>query len=72
MEAATDSDLFYKISGKTNNNNNDNNNKWNQQMQTDRTIHNNKPDIVISDNVKETCMLIHVEILEDKCDKEES
>jgi hypothetical protein len=41
-------------------------------MQTDRTIHNNKPDIVICDNVKETCMLIHAETLEVKCDEEES
>jgi len=23
---------------------------WNQQIQTDRTIHNNKPDNIISDN----------------------
>jgi hypothetical protein len=26
---------------------------WNQQVQTDRTIRNNKPDIIISDNEKE-------------------
>jgi hypothetical protein len=31
---------------------------WNQQVQTDRTIPNNKPDIVIRDNEKGTCMLI--------------
>jgi hypothetical protein len=31
---------------------------WNQQVQTDRTIPNNKPYIVISDNEKRTCMLI--------------
>jgi len=30
---------------------------WNQQIQTDRTIPNNKPDIIIRDNEKETCML---------------
>jgi len=51
------------------NNNNNNNNKgvkvtilWNQQVQTDRTIPNNKPDIIIRDNEKETCMLIDVAI----------
>jgi len=35
---------------------------WNQQIQTDRTIPNNKPDIIIRDNVKGTCMLIDVAI----------
>jgi hypothetical protein len=35
---------------------------WKQQVQTDRTIHNNKPDIIIRDNGKETCMLIDVAI----------
>ena len=34
---------------------------WNQQVQTDRTIPNNKPDI-IRDNQKGTCMLIDVAI----------
>jgi excinuclease UvrABC nuclease subunit len=29
---------------------------WNQQVQTDRTIPNNKPDIIIRDNEKRTCM----------------
>jgi hypothetical protein len=33
---------------------------WNQQVQTDRTISNSKPDIIIRDNEKETCMLIDV------------
>jgi len=33
---------------------------WNQQIQIDRTIPNNKPDIVIHDNEKGTCMLIDV------------
>jgi len=33
-----------------------------QQIQTDRTIPNNKPDIIISDNEKGTCMLIDVSI----------
>ena len=37
-------------------NNNNNNNK------TDRTIPNNKPDIIIRDNEKRTCMLIDVAI----------
>jgi hypothetical protein len=41
---------------------------WNQQIQTDRTIPNNKPDIIIRDNEKGTCMLIDVAILGDKCD----
>jgi hypothetical protein len=31
-------------------------------VQTDRTIPNNKPDIIIRDNEKRTCMLIDVEI----------
>ena len=35
---------------------------WYQQVQTDRTIPNNKPDIIIHDNEKETCMLIDVAI----------
>ena len=30
---------------------------WNQQAQTDRTIPNNKPEIIICDNEKRTCML---------------
>jgi len=28
---------------------------WNQQVKTDRTIPNNKPDIIIQDNEKRTC-----------------
>jgi len=32
----------------------------NQQVQTDRTIPNNKPDIIIRDYEKRTCMLIDV------------
>ena len=35
---------------------------WNQQVQTDRTIPNNKPDIIIRDNEAGTCMLIDVAI----------
>ena len=35
---------------------------WTQQVQTDRTIPNNKPDIIIRDNGKGTCMLIDVAI----------
>jgi len=31
---------------------------WNQKVQTDRTIPNNKPDIIIHGNEKGTCMLI--------------
>jgi hypothetical protein len=39
---------------------------WNQQVQTDRTIPNNKPDIIIRDNEKGTCMLIDVQIPGDR------
>jgi len=39
---------------------------WNQQVQTDRTIANNKPDIIIRDNGKGTCMLIDVAISGDR------
>jgi hypothetical protein len=39
---------------------------WNQQVQTDRTIPNNKPDNIIRDNEKGTCMLIDVAISGDK------
>ena len=56
-----------------NNNNNNNNNNggkvtilWNQQVQTDRTIPNKKPDTLIRDNEKGTCMLIDVEISGDR------
>jgi hypothetical protein len=35
---------------------------WNQQVQTDRNIPNNKPDIIIRVNGKRTCMLIDVAI----------
>jgi hypothetical protein len=35
---------------------------WNQQVQTDRTIPNNKPDIIIRDNEKGTRTLIDVAI----------
>ena len=39
---------------------------WNQQVQTDRTIPNNKPDIIIRDNEEGTCMLIDVVISGDR------
>jgi len=39
---------------------------WNQQVQTDKTIPNNKPDIIIRDNEKGTCMLIDVAISGDR------
>jgi hypothetical protein len=39
---------------------------WNQQVQIDKTIPNNKPDIVIRDNEKRTCMLIDVAISGDR------
>ena len=35
---------------------------WNQQVQTVRTFSNNKPDIIIRDNEKGTCMLIDAAI----------
>jgi hypothetical protein len=39
---------------------------WNQQVQTDRTIPNNRPDIIIRDNEQRTCMLIDVAISGDR------
>ena len=39
---------------------------WNQQIQSDRIIHNNKPDIIIRDNEKGKCMLIGVAISGDR------
>ena len=39
---------------------------WNQQVQIDRTVLNNKPDIIIHDNEKRTCMLIDVAISGDR------
>jgi hypothetical protein len=39
---------------------------WNQQIQTDRTIPNNKTYIVIRDNEKGTCILIDVAIPGDR------
>ena len=39
---------------------------FNQQVQTDRTIHNNKSHIIILDNEKGTCMLIDVAISGDR------
>jgi hypothetical protein len=39
---------------------------WNQQVQTDRTILNNKPDIIIRDNERRTCTLIDVAIPGDR------
>ena len=39
---------------------------WNQQVQTDRTICSNKPDIIIRDNEKGTYMLIDVAISGDR------
>jgi hypothetical protein len=39
---------------------------WNQQLQTDTTLPNNKPDIIIRDNEKGTCMLIDVAISGDR------
>jgi hypothetical protein len=39
---------------------------WNQQVQTDRTIPNNKPDIIIRDNEEGKCMPIDVAIAGDR------
>jgi hypothetical protein len=39
---------------------------WTQQVQTDRTIPNNKPDIIIRDNEKRTCMIIDVALPGDR------
>jgi len=39
---------------------------WNQQVQTDRNIPNNKPDTIIRDSEKGTCMLIDVAISGDR------
>jgi hypothetical protein len=39
---------------------------WNQQIQTDITIHYNKPNIIIRDNEKGTCMLIDAAISGDR------
>jgi len=40
---------------------------WIQQVQTDRTIPNNKPDLIIRDNEKGTCMVIDVVNSGDRC-----
>jgi len=39
---------------------------WNQQEQTDRTIPNNKPDIIIGDHEKRPCVLVDVAISGDR------
>jgi hypothetical protein len=39
---------------------------WNQQVQTDRTIPSNKPDTIIRDNEKGTCMLTDTAISGDR------
>jgi len=39
---------------------------WNQQVQTDRTIPINKPDIIMRNNEKGTCMLVDVAISGDR------
>jgi len=38
---------------------------WNQQVQTDRIIPNNKPDIITRNNEKGACMLIDVAVSRD-------
>jgi len=39
---------------------------WNQQVQTDGTVPSNKPDIIIRDSEKGTCVLIDVAISGDR------
>jgi hypothetical protein len=39
---------------------------WNQQVTTERTIPDNKPDIIIRDNEEGTCILIDAEISGDR------
>jgi hypothetical protein len=39
---------------------------WNQQVQTDKIIPNNKPDIIIRDSEERTCTLIDVAIPGDR------
>ena len=39
---------------------------WDQQVRTDRTIRNNKPDIIIRDNKQGTCTLIDAAIPGDR------
>jgi hypothetical protein len=39
---------------------------WNQQVQTDRTMSNDKPDVIIQDNEGRTCMLRDVAISGDR------
>jgi len=39
---------------------------WNQQLRTDRTNPNNKPDIIIRDNKQGTCILTDVAIPGDR------
>ena len=43
-----------------------------KQVQTDRTLSNNKPDIIIRDNKKGTCMLTCCSSWWQKCDQERS
>ena len=39
---------------------------WNKQVQTDRTIPSNKPDIIARDNETGTCVLMDVAISGDR------
>jgi len=55
----------YGVPGSKDKDDDDDNNN-NNQVQTDRTIRNNKPDIIIRDNEKGTCMLIDVAISGDR------
>jgi len=45
---------------------------WNQQVKNDRTIPNNKSDIIIRDNVNRTCVITDSHFRRQKCDQERS
>jgi hypothetical protein len=45
---------------------------WNQQVKNNRTIPNNKPDIIIRDNVKGTCLITDRHFRRQKCDQDRS
>ena len=43
---------------------------WNELLQAGRTVHNQKPDIIIRDDNKGTCVLIMWQFEDEKCDQE--
>ena len=60
------STFSYTGCAKIKNNNSGCKRLWNQELQTDTTDPNNKPDIIIGDNEKGTCVLIDVTISGDR------